>query len=47
MIVGLEYKIKGAPLAVALDYKPILNFVGATSPAFIAGDVGICLRVVF
>lgn len=46
-VVGLEYKIKGVPLAVALDYKPILNFVGATSPAFTAWDAGICLRAVF
>ena len=46
-VAGLEYKIKGVPLAVALDYKPILNFVGATSPAFTAWDLGICLRAVF
>lgn len=26
-IVGLEYKIPGAPIALSIDYKPALNFI--------------------
>lgn len=30
VIVGLEYKIKNAPLAISVDYKPALNIIGHT-----------------
>lgn len=44
-IVGLEYKISSIPLAISVDYKPCLNFVGNTG--FKAYDFGLSARVTF
>lgn len=44
-IVGLEYVIPGAPIALSIDYKPILNVVGHTG--FRATDFGFTAKFVF
>ncbi len=44
-VVGLEYKIKPIPLALAIDYKPFWNMVGHNR--FIADDFGFTVKVVF
>ena len=44
-VVGLEYKIKPIPLALAIDYKPFWNMIGHSR--FIADDFGFSIRVVF
>ena len=44
-VIGCEYKIDGAPIALGIDYKPCLNFVGNTG--FQWYDFGFNVRVVF
>ncbi|MDD3107906.1 MAG: hypothetical protein PHV49_01670 [Alistipes sp.] len=44
-IVGLEYKVPDAPVAISVDYKPNLNFIGKTG--FHAADFGIGLKFAF
>lgn len=44
-IVGLEYKFPNAPLAVSVDYKPILNVTGNSGLKPL--DFGLTLKAAF
>ena len=44
-IIGLEYKFKEVPLALSLDYKPVLNFIGKKT--FKMADIALGIRVTF
>lgn len=44
-ILGLDYKIKGAPLNLSIDWQPSFNFVG--SSYFESGWAGIGVRYTF
>lgn len=44
-IVGLEYVIPNAPIALSIDYKPILNITGHTG--FQATDFGFTAKFIF
>lgn len=44
-IVGLEYKIPGAPIALSLDWKPALNLVEVFD--FWAADFALGVRYTF
>lgn len=44
-IIGLEYKIPTIPLALSLDYKPMLDLVSETK--FRLEDFGLGIKVVF
>ncbi len=44
-ILGLEYKIPRAPIALAVDYKPFLNLVSKTR--FEALDFGLSVKYTF
>lgn len=44
-VVGVEYKINGAPIVLGADYKPCLNVAGHTG--FKWYDFGLNVRVVF
>ena len=44
-VAGVEYKIDRVPIALGIDYKPCLNFIGNTG--FIWYDFGLHVRVVF
>ena len=43
-ILGLDYKIKGAPINIGLDFKPIFDFTDGT---YIFFDTGLSARVAF
>jgi len=43
-IIGLDYKFSGAPINVALDVKPILDFFDGTAVYF---DTGLSIRITF
>ena len=43
-IIGLEYKIKPAPFAVSLDWKPAFNIVGG---GFYGDEVALSIRYTF
>ena len=44
-IIGLDYKIKGAPINVCLDWQPSFNFIGYNY--FEGGWGGIGVRYAF
>ena len=44
-VLGLDYKIKGAPINVALDWQPSFNFVGYNY--FEGGWGGLAIRYAF
>lgn len=44
-IVGLEYRIPNAPLAISIDYKPTFNIASRTK--FYMLDFGLGLRAMF
>ena len=44
-ILGLDYKIKNAPLNLSLDWQPSFNFVGASY--FESGWAGLGIRYTF
>ncbi len=44
-VAGLEYKVPGAPVAMAIDYRPMLN-IGAAS-RFYADDIGLSIKYTF
>lgn len=44
-VLGLDYKIKNAPLNLALDWRPALNFIGYTG--FYAGQAAFAVRYTF
>jgi hypothetical protein len=43
-IIGLEYKIKPAPIAISLDWKPAFNITG---DGFWGDEVGLTIRYTF
>jgi hypothetical protein len=43
--IGLEYRFKGAPLALGVDWRPTFFLVDKTS--FDAGGFGLNIRYVF
>lgn len=44
-VIGLEYKIQSIPLALSIDYKPNVNFCGASG--FHGADFGLGIKVTF
>jgi hypothetical protein len=44
-VIGLDYKIDGAPLNLAIDWRPRLAL--APDPDFGTGDVGLAIRLTF
>lgn len=44
-VLGLDYKIQGAPLNLAIDWRPRLELVPDTN--FGSGDVGLAIRLTF
>ena len=44
-VLGLDYKITGAPINLSLDWQPSFNFIGYTY--FEAGWAGIAVRYTF
>ena len=44
-VLGLDYKVKGAPLDVSLDWQPSFNFVGYNY--FEGGWGGLGIRYAF
>ncbi len=44
-IIGLEYRIINAPLALSLDYKPVFNI--AEKPKFYMADIALGVKVTF
>ncbi len=44
-VIGLEYLVPTVPLALAVDYKPIVNLTGKAG--FIGYDFGFAIRVIF
>lgn len=45
VIIGLDYKIKNAPVALSIDYKPVFNIVSRTK--FYMLDFALGLKIVF
>jgi len=43
-IIGLEYKIKDAPIAISLDWKPAFNVIG---DGFYGDEAGLTIRYTF
>lgn len=46
-IVGLEYKVDSAPLAISVDYTPGFNFVGYTASSRTWANFGVGVKIVF
>lgn len=44
-IIGLEYRIKDAPLAISADYKPVFNIAEKTK--FYMADIAFGIKVTF
>jgi hypothetical protein len=44
-VLGLDYKIEGAPLNLAIDWRPRLELTPNTN--FGSGDVGLAIRLTF
>ena len=44
-VLGLDYKVEGAPLNLAIDWRPRLELTPDTN--FTTGDVGLAIRLTF